>query len=267
MKEQIYTIPVMDAFKEESECPLCILESNLENYYIDYVLGPSLMEPACRIETNEKGFCRRHFELLFNKQENRLGLGLIIDTHLFELNKTLKKMYNKLSKIKPYKNKRELQITTELQNSKKNIFGRSPSYKQSMYNFVDELIKELTEIENQCMVCDRINYTMDRYIEVILHLWCKEEEFRNLFCAKNGFCLKHLRLLLEGTKKYLDSNNIYNFVEILLKMEVENMERIKNEVSWFTEKFDYRNVDAPWGNSKDSIQRSIQKIVGPCNFK
>ncbi|NSW89760.1 MAG: ABC transporter substrate-binding protein [Firmicutes bacterium] len=258
MKEQIYTIPVMDAFKEESECPMCILEKNLEDHYIDYVLGPSLMEPDCRIETNEKGFCRRHFELLYNKQENRLGLGLIIDTHLCEQNKKLKKKHSK----KPASIKRDGGTFMV-----KSIFGRFGSRKTPTEAFVDELIEELAVLENKCMICDKMDYTMERYLDVIMYLWGKEEEFRKLFNNNKGFCLKHFRQLLEGTKKYLDPRQTPTFIENLLKLQLENLERVQKEVNWFTEKFDYRNADAPWGNSKDAVQRSIQKLVGYCNLK
>jgi len=55
--------------------------------------GPFLMEPEGRMETNENGFCRRHFELLYNTRANRLGLGLIVDTHMVEQTSRLKKKY------------------------------------------------------------------------------------------------------------------------------------------------------------------------------
>ena len=61
MKEKIYTIPVTEAFSEECECPLCVLHKKLEDENIDYILGPSLMEPDGRIETNEKGLLPKTF--------------------------------------------------------------------------------------------------------------------------------------------------------------------------------------------------------------
>ena len=39
MKEKIYTIPLMDAFKADDECPFCFIERNLEQHAIDFVLG------------------------------------------------------------------------------------------------------------------------------------------------------------------------------------------------------------------------------------
>jgi len=252
MKERIYTIPVTDAFKEDCECPMCILEKKLENEYIEYFLGPSLMEPDCRIEINNKGFCRRHFELLYNSQNNRLGLGLIVDTYLQEQNKKLNNACNagKDSEVSLVKG------LASLINRKKTE-GK---------DFIDDVIAALENIGQSCAVCSKLDYTMDRYIDVITYLWFREEEFKNLFNSKKGFCLKHLKQLLEGAKKYLSPANSAVFAKNLLQIQMANMERIQEEVNWFTQKFDYRNNDKPWGNSKDALQRSIQKIVGYCKL-
>ena len=43
---------------------------------------------------------------------------------------------------------------------------------------------------------------------------------------------------------------------------LDNISRITEDVSWLVEKFDYRNQDADWKNSKDAIQRGMQKIKG-----
>lgn len=40
------------------------------------------------------------------------------------------------------------------------------------------------------------------------------------------------------------------------------MKRLAEDVSWLVEKFDYRNKDADWKNSKDAIQRGMQKLKG-----
>lgn len=39
MKESIYTIPLMDAFKANDECPFCFIERNLEQHAINFALG------------------------------------------------------------------------------------------------------------------------------------------------------------------------------------------------------------------------------------
>lgn len=258
MKEKIYTIPVTDAFRVECECPMCILEKKLEDEYIEYILGPSLMEPEGRIETNEKGFCRKHFEALYNKQSNKLGLGLILDTHMCEQNSGIRKLFEGKSEAI----ERDSNATLM-----KNITNKLSSKQTETEKFVDELIKELTELEGKCAICSKLGYTMDRYTDVIFYLWFKEEEFRKMFNCKKGFCLKHLKMLLQGTQKYLNSKETALFVGNLLHMQIENLERIQKEVNWFVKKFDYRYNDAPWGNSKDALPRSIQKIAGYCDLK
>lgn len=258
MKEKIYTIPVTDAFKEECECPVCLLEKKLEDEYIDYILGPSLMEPESRMATNNNGFCRRHFKQLYNRQSSRLGLGLIIDTHLYDQNNKLKKIFE--NKIETLKKESEISLI-------KSISNKISSKQTETERLLDEIIAKLTILEDTCTICSKLSYTLDRYVDVILYLWFSEEDFKQLFNSKKGFCLKHLRLLLEGVKKYLGPKEAAVFVSNLLNMQFENLERIQQEVNWFTKKFDYRYNDAPWGNSKDALPRSIQKIVGNCDLK
>ncbi len=257
MKEKIYTIPVTDAFKEDCECPMCLLEKRLEDEYIDYVLGPSLMEPEGRIETNEKGFCRRHFEMLYERQSNKLGLGLIIDTHLAEQNSIYKNMFE--SRRKAIEKDSETSML-------KNITGKMSVKRTETEKLIDDLISELSVLEGKCAVCSKLDNTMARYIDVIFYLWLKEEDFKKLFLSKKGFCLRHLKFLLEGTKKCLNAKEAAIFIAHLMDMQIENLERIQQEVNWFTKKFDYRYNDEPWKNSRDAIPRSIQKIVGFCGF-
>lgn len=258
MKEKIYTIPVTDAFAEDCECPLCTLEKKLEDENIDYALGPSLMEPDMRQETNELGFCRTHFEAMYNKQVNRLGLALMIDTFLQEKNTRLKKIFD--SRV----NSLEKDISSGLV---RNIAGRLSSKQTDSEKLVSELVSELEHIENGCAICKKLEYTMDRYIDVIFHLYFKEPDFMEKFHSKKGFCLKHLKLLLSSTKKYLNTSETALFVKNLMEMQLPHLERIEKEVDWFTKKFDYRYNDAPWGNSKDAVIRSIQKIRGNCDLK
>ena len=222
MQETIYTIPVTDAFSTPCECPLCELHKKFEADNINYYLGPSLMQPENRIDTNDKGFCRRHFNQLLDSRANRLGLGLVIDTYLQRQSVRMGKMANK----------------------------------------PEDLIKYLKEHQTKCCICEKLDYTMDRYIEVILHQWHKDEAFRALLEKGLGFCTEHFTMLLEGAQKYLGRSARKEFAQALIKMQLEQLERIEGDVNWFTKKFDYRFKDEPWKNSKDALERSIGKIVG-----
>ena len=87
--EQIYTIPINEAFERGMEdgtcdCPICKLFDKLEKKEIEFALGPSMMEPSTRIITNEKGFCQEHFKMMMEKN-NSLSLALILESHLMTL--------------------------------------------------------------------------------------------------------------------------------------------------------------------------------------
>jgi hypothetical protein len=260
VKEKIYTIPVTEAFAQDSECPLCSLESKLECNYTDYYLGPAIMEPDCRKETNKKGFCRRHFELMYNKQENRLGLGLVTDTHMRELLGKMKEISKPFTKAMFCPN-------TSNSAGKLSLKGKFFRKDSTGTEAANAIVRLLAEIEESCAICSRIEYTMDRYLDVIMHLWSKEEKFRMAFEEKKGFCLVHLKQLVIAAGKYLAADESSEFISLLLTHQIENMERIEQELDWFTKKFDYRNNDAPWGSSKDALPRSIQKLKGYCAFR
>jgi len=258
MKEKIYTIPVSDAFAGDCECPLCVLKKKLEDESIEYALGASLMEPDKRQETNELGFCKAHFEAMYNKQINRLGLALMIDTFLQEKNARIKKIFE--SKVNSLEKDAAAGIV-------KNISNKLSSKQTDTEKLISELMIELNNIDKSCAICHKLESTIDRYIDVIFYLYFNEPEFRETFHSKKGFCFKHLSQLLSSINKFLNPNQAAIFTKNIMEMQLLNLERIEKEVDWFTKKFDYRFNDAPWGNSKDAVIRSIQKIRGNCDLK
>ena len=254
MKEKIYTIPVTEAFREDCECPLCVMEKKLEDEAIEYTIGPSMMEPDHRIITNEKGFCNRHFSKLYNIQKNRLALGLVIDTHMVEQNSELKKLFEKKKKSV----ESEIKISL-VQNLSDKIKGKTSDTDK----LIEAMIDKLSKLENTCTICEKIDNTMDRFIDVVFYLYIREADFKKLFSEKKGFCIKHFKLLLEGSMKYLNQRQRPEFINNLMQMQLSNLERVQEDVNWFVKKFDYRYQDAPWKNSHDAIPRGIEKIVGP----
>ena len=86
MREQIYTIDINDAFDAREGCPLCALTVKYENTLYEYILGPAMMEPDVRIETNRDGFCHRHLQGMAARK-NKLSFALILESLLMEINK------------------------------------------------------------------------------------------------------------------------------------------------------------------------------------
>ena len=60
MKEQLYTIPLMDAFREKDECPFCFIQRSLEQHAIDFTLGSgaSYMEDDIRFRPIKQASAR-----------------------------------------------------------------------------------------------------------------------------------------------------------------------------------------------------------------
>ena len=90
MKTEIYTIPIQDAFAEESECPVCRMYQKLEENAINYTIGPgaSYMEGDIREQSDEQGFCQKHLEMLY-EYPNKLGLAMMLKTHMDKTAKEL----------------------------------------------------------------------------------------------------------------------------------------------------------------------------------
>ena len=126
----------------------------------------------------------------------------------------------------------------------------------------ENLLKYVEEQQKECCICRDLVKTMERYCEVITYMYFAEKDFRTRFDDGLGFCMPHFAMLVEAAKKNLSGSRQEEFLGKLVKMQIANLRRIENEVEWFTKKFDYRNKDADWGNSRDAVSRSIEKLTG-----
>lgn len=247
MKERIYTIPVNDAFAKDCECALCDLEETTTRDLVNYYMGASMMESDVRVSTNEKGFCRSHLAAMYNLQENRLALGLMLHTHLDDVCKDINHKLEKAASP----------------SAAGKIFAGKGDVRQGLVKLA-ERIEKRTE---SCALCERLEYTMDRYIDVILWQYFEESEFKRKFTESKGFCLPHTALLLRGCAKYLSASQASAFAKSLAGIQNTSLETMCKDIEWFTLKFDYRNQDKPWGNSKDAVPRTIRKLLGKADLK
>ncbi len=232
MKEQLYTIPVNEAFALDCECPVCAMHHKLKEDALDFTLGPSYMEDDIRMVTDKVGFCKEHVQELYNKQ-NRLGLALMLKTHA---DKTIREVSKMAKNYKP---------------AKPSLFKKDTE--------TNPLLSYLEEVEHSCFVCNKINNVFDRYIATIFFLYEKESDFRNTVDNCKGFCTEHYALLLKEAPKQLSGKYVEDFTNALHKSYIKGMERVRDDLSWFIDKFDYRYTNEPWKNSKDSLQRMMMK--------
>lgn len=241
MKEKLYTIPMNDAMNANDECPFCYIERNVEQDLLDFVLGScsSYMESDVREATDKEGFCRAHFKKMFD-YGNTLGNAWILKTHY---QKMIQEMQSEFKNFKPGK-------ISMMDRLKKNTDSKN------------SIATWIRSKEQSCYICNRFTDTYARYIDTFFVMFGKDDEFRQKVKASKGFCLHHFADLCEASETRLNDKEKELFYEMLLPIMEENMARIGEDVSWMVEKFDYRNKDADWKNSKDSIQRGMQKLKG-----
>ncbi len=242
-KEKIYTIPVNDAFHSTDSCPVCRLAERADMEMLEYYLGASLMESDVRQQTNKHGFCPEHIEKLYNSQKNRLGLGLMVHTHLGHLTPSFNK-----------------DLVKSIPEEKRSLFGskKQENYKERLQN----LASSLRDDAEDCVICERIAFTIDRYLDVIFWQFFNDESFKEAFEANEGFCRPHVATLLDGAAKYLKQDEAAIFVSVLAEKQAAMLAELTADVEWFTLKFDYRNKDKPWGRSKDALSRAIKWLEG-----
>jgi hypothetical protein len=116
--------------------------------------------------------------------------------------------------------------------------------------------------EESCYICTQYRETYARYMDTFFYLWRQDEGFRDRIAQSKGFCLSHFGDLCEASDGCLNDKEKDGFYGCVLPLMERNMERLSGDVSWLVEKFDYRNKDADWKNSRDAIQRGMQKLKG-----
>ena len=225
--EKIYTIPVNEAFDKSAAdkscgCPMCSLERMLEENELEIILGAAMMEPDIRIKTNELGFCSKHFDMMFERK-NRLGLALMLESHLDEWRDRIKG---------------------------KGIMALASS--------PDKKISAIKTLSDSCYVCSRAAFHFEKMNETAVILWDSEKEFRDKFERQPLFCAEHYARLLEYAKKRLSKKRAAEFAEALDGVFFGYYDKLREDVKWFIKKFDYRYDEEPWKDSKDAVERAIK---------
>ena len=230
MKEQLYTIPVNDAFAVDCECPICVMYQELEKNAVEFTMGPSYMEDDIREVTDKTGFCTEHIRQILG-MENKLGVSLVLHSHMVKTNKDIAGL---------------AQAAT----------GKSGLFKKKD---ISPLTDHLDKLNHSCFVCNRIEDTFRRYIRTIHYLWEKEEGFRRKYASSKGFCTPHYQALITQASNNLSGQTLDDYLAETNRIYLDNMERVTSELEWFIDKFDYRHKDEPWGNSKDALPRAVVK--------
>lgn len=234
LAEQLYTIPINEAFDEFDGCPLCRLRSKLEAQSLDYIMGAAMMDPDVRIVTNQTGFCRTHFHKMLS-MGNRLSLALMLESHLDSVSALVpdpsEKRPGKLGKLKKYD-------------------GDTPA-------------PELAQQAKSCYVCQRAGKFEEKYVSNVVYIWKKDAAFRDKLKKQPYFCMEHTAALLDAGKKDLSEANYLQFSEELLTLLRTRLEVMRQNVTAFCRSFDYANAGkAMTEEARFSVENTISLLSG-----
>ena len=234
MKDHIHTIPVLEALREPGHCPFCIMYKRLDENAVDFVMGPAYMDEDIRDKTNEAGFCSEHLQKLYAVQ-NRLGLALLLHTHLKQMQKDLTVSKN---------------------------FESSPGLFKKSESAAGRLSKRISTQQSRCYLCEKVQGTFKRYMDTFFYMWPREKEMLPLVQSLPGFCLPHYGMMLETAEAALNKKHLESFLNVVVPLQQQAIEKISGDLDWFIQKFDYRNSDAPWKDSKDALTRAMIILKG-----
>ncbi len=243
MKERLYNIPINDAVNAGSECPFCFIERSIEQDMLDFVLGSgsTYMESDVRDCTDRLGFCREHFKKMLD-YGNTLGNAWIMKTHMKQ---TLREAEKAFDSFKPGTSG-----------------GIGSILKKSDVKTANSITKWVREREENCYICNEFKDHYERYLRTFFDMYEKDSDFRSRLHAGKGFCLPHFADMLDYAGTHLSQTRQKEFADEYIPVMKERLEKLFGDVSWLVEKFDYRNKDADWGDSREALQNCMQKLKG-----
>jgi hypothetical protein len=247
MKYEIDTIPVWDALKAGTECPLCLLEKRSRQAAVRYFLGPSVMVPEVRVTVNETGFRPENLRLL-SKDPNKLGLALVTHTRL----KTLRaKLASRTKALKAEAAKAAAKGPVE------GLVG-----KKAVADQLAQVVDFLRTEETRCLIEDKVRLDLERYSFTLVHLWNKDRDFRSAWASSPGTCLHHAPDLLEMAAQQLATGPLGAFTGEYLDLLDRNLARVEQDVLAFTQTFDSTQSHEIVGTPQGALDRCLQKIAG-----
>jgi hypothetical protein len=223
---------VHDAYVQPGECPLCALHRGAEEIYLRSFTHSRVMEPNVRVQTNESGFCPDHYRKLY-AQENKLGLALVVHTHLVKQAPALLAGFD-----------------AAVQAGKR---GRSGG---------DTAAAMARRLRDACFLCELLRQDRDRYCFTILYLWNKDPEFLPVFRASRGFCLPHYADICDAAEGNLRPERRQRWMAECAALMSESIRRLEKEVLAFTQL--HRDTNRGLGSEEErtALSRTLQKLAG-----
>lgn len=227
---------VHDAYAGGGECPLCVLMEGAERTYLASFQHSRVMEPNVRIQTNRTGFCPDHLGKLL-QGENRLGLALVMLTHLQE----------KLP---------------SLQNALEGTVAAAEGGRRDAGQRMDAAIRSLRAMRDDCFICGLLFQDLERYTWTILYLWRRDRDFAEVFRASRGFCLSHFCTVLESARGALRQDRLAAWLRDVVPLMGGSLGKLEKDLAAFIQLYQAGNRSLGTEEERSALARTLQKLSG-----
>lgn len=260
MAEQIYTIPINEAFEEIGGCPLCRMKKKLERESLEYVMGAAMMDPDVRIRTNRLGFCRGHYDDMI-AMKNRLSLTLMLESHLDEVMKLFPEDLDKLPDIPaPPQDEQKDDLPAEMTATALSEPPKMARFRR--YRGSDPSQMALTQ-HSSCYVCSRAAEFERNVLSNVAHMWKKDESFRQKARQQEYYCLDHYGRLLQIARRDLNDPSFRELYRTLTEINARYIRQLRLDVTGFCRSFDHQNAGKPLTDGQRSCaEHSIDFLAG-----
>jgi hypothetical protein len=222
-----------DAFTEEG-CPLCRLCSRAVDRYLEHLLYESVNDPRIRRNIRlSQGFCKEHAWQLQQKGD-ALGIAIVYHDVMVNILRAL---------------------------GREGGYGAHPSPTQRLRRLLPEVasqaarrLAERLAPTRRCTACLQGAEVERAYLETLLQ-HCADRELLALWRTSDGLCWPHLQ---HGLRLARDEATLRRLIDV----ELPHLEHLRDELSEFIRRHDYRLGGKGFGSEGDSWIRAVAKISG-----
>jgi hypothetical protein len=122
--------------------------------------------------------------------------------------------------------------------------------------------KRVAGAVESCYICDRIEYSFSRMMSTAVMLWETDAAFRKKCAAQEYICLPHLARFLAAGKEAMQKKTYSDFERAIMKTETAHMAQVRESVSAFVKKFDYRYANETMDAAADAPEQAIAFLSG-----
>ena len=119
--------------------------------------------------------------------------------------------------------------------------------------------KKAKELEENCFICNKIDWGVSRMVETICRSYENEREFRALFDAQEHFCLLHYNMLMDVADKKHMRRYHGEFAAVLKEKTSAYAEKLQKDLKKYCSMYDYRaNGETDWGDARFAVERTAE---------